>query len=53
MTPAISEADRSQTFGPVKGFLAWRIASDDAYGFVFARDKCQGGTLVGIRHDVS
>ncbi|WP_281798689.1 hypothetical protein, partial [Komagataeibacter rhaeticus] len=43
----------TQTFGPVDTFMAWQVSPDDIDELMFAHDKCQGGMLVGIWHDMS
>lgn len=52
VAPTISTAPKPIVARPSARFLAWQIASDDADELVFAHDTCQGGMLVGIRHDV-
>ncbi|ATU73249.1 hypothetical protein CT154_10815 [Komagataeibacter xylinus] len=48
-----AQAHRGQSFGPVDTFVAWQVSPDDADELMFAHDECQGGMLVGIRHDMS
>ncbi|WP_148268528.1 hypothetical protein [Komagataeibacter medellinensis] len=48
-----ANAHCGQTFGPADTFMAGQVSPDNTDELMFAHDKCQGGMLVGIWHDMS